>query len=734
MHNEHNTTEIPKASPSDRKAAWNIPPASHSRLPLLVLLGFPLLYTSLFVSIARAADTVVTFSGKSAALGSPYDRTKQDFLSQQCVSGSPTLTGSAEATLHLDQSMSEEEASESLGFGVGGHARFGVTDVSASAKFLSQSASSSYSVSAIYSAIYNFRTTKLLSVHRNTLGLELAPNFERWKNACGDSFVDEIRTGARLFFSIRVDFKSQKQKQEFEAEFSVSGPLAGAEGELKNASQRLGRDVKIVISAYQYGGDVSKLSEIFGGANGAGEPYLQCTLGHFEQCASVIQKALAYATNSTSGFPSQIIDKPADISYGVATYGAAGIDTEPYPTISELSEQSRVELSTRFEVTYKQYLTASRLLDVTPIQLHKSRLSLLKDILWSNLRVMSQSAKVCYETSEKCPDEVHSRMVLKEVNLALLQPPSFADVCVEAFSLPDGSPFRETLKAILMVNDLDLVDLGLSGDPASAPSYPRDCGKVSVQNITRLDLTDDGEYVSPEGLVTRLSVQQILDDPESTEHEKWKAQLVLSQDHWLQHSLNLTSPVSDLSPLIALPNLSSVNIQSHRISDLTVLATLPYLETLILVNDHITDASFLSGLTNLRSLVISNNQISELPPFLAKNLLSLDVSNNNLKEITWLSRLDRLMYLAAMNNLIEDIGIIDKLPELTIANFHHNAINSLDSLSCAVRLKELIVTENFIRTDSVKKFCERRVSPCDLSVTLVEDNLVHMCAPKAPIQ
>jgi len=245
-------------------------------------------------------------SSRQAILGSAYNSKKQEFAGQSCIAGNSVPTGTATGTFSFDQSLSESQASQQLGFGAGGRARFGAVEASASAQFMRNAASSAYSLSSVWVSEYKLPTQKLNAPKPNEIGRALAQNDDRWVETCGDEYVGEITYGARLFFSIRVDFSSTEEKQSFQAQFALSGPLFSANANLQQASQQFSKNAKVTVSALQFGGDVSKVTGLFADGDAGRAGFVQCTLGSFSSCADVISAALKYATSTTTGFPSQI--------------------------------------------------------------------------------------------------------------------------------------------------------------------------------------------------------------------------------------------------------------------------------------------------------------------------------------------------------------------------------------------------------------------------------------------
>jgi hypothetical protein len=121
----------------------------HSFLSSFVRRGLWLIV--LLVGTSRAAmpqEIVELQHARSAVLGGAYNKQKEAFVGSQCVTGDPVATGSSESSLSLDQSMSDDNATNSLGFSLGARARYGVVEGSMSANFLSRSAATEFSVSS----------------------------------------------------------------------------------------------------------------------------------------------------------------------------------------------------------------------------------------------------------------------------------------------------------------------------------------------------------------------------------------------------------------------------------------------------------------------------------------------------------------------------------------------------------------------------------------------------------
>lgn len=147
---------------------------------------------------------------EKAVLGEGYNL-KEEVFAGECVLGTPQYVGTQEANINFQRSMSTTELADSLGFSIGGKARYGLISASMSAKFASESFSSDYSEIMIYSARYKFKNAKLnytglTPVGERAKGSSADSNFvwENWEKTCGHEYVEQITLGASLCISKRT--------------------------------------------------------------------------------------------------------------------------------------------------------------------------------------------------------------------------------------------------------------------------------------------------------------------------------------------------------------------------------------------------------------------------------------------------------------------------------------------------------------------------------------------------
>jgi hypothetical protein len=434
-------------------------------------------------SQGRATDISANTANKTAILGSAYQSEKESVVGDSCVVGNQQVTGAPVATFTFDQALSEQQAASELGLSAGGRARFGVVEASASASFMRNAVSNELSVSAVWLSEYQLPTMKLTGATLSDIGAGVRNNDPRWATTCGDEYVEEITKGAKLFFSIRLDFSSKEEKTKFSAQFNVSGPLFSAEGTLDTASRMFSRSTKVMVSALQIGGDVSKVTAIFPNTDEGRSGFVQCTLGNFTKCAEVITSALKYASDVNDGFPSQIAPNArpgaANLKYRTAKYTAIGIFPRNYPFLTQANEEARTRLQGDFERQLSLMILTDRLLNVGLGAERQEKIRAQRGIIDANIAKILAASKICYDEPLQCYDAV-TGMALVAIDDAVLSLPATPTASIRLYTSgmglwtrADSVKYMTTAQPKIGVPSLD--DLGKE-DPASIVLYVQGVG------------------------------------------------------------------------------------------------------------------------------------------------------------------------------------------------------------------------------------------------------------------
>ena len=157
-------------------------------------------------------------------------------------------------------------------------------------------------------------------------------------------------------------------------------------------------------------------------------------------------------------------------------------------------------------------------------------------------------------------------------------------------------------------------------------------------------------------------------------------------------------PVSDLSPLAALPNLIDLQIHAENlIGDLSPLSAIASLIRLTINNSLVEDLTPLAA-ANLERLTLNDNSIESLAPLgNLRNLTHLEVQHSNVSDITGLERLHAMIHLNLNGNQISDISPVAGMRVLYWLDMNDNQIVSLAPLSNLPSLRRLNLNNNLIR-------------------------------------
>ena len=159
-----------------------------------------------------------------------------------------------------------------------------------------------------------------------------------------------------------------------------------------------------------------------------------------------------------------------------------------------------------------------------------------------------------------------------------------------------------------------------------------------------------------------------------TRLDAWKKGIVNIQG--LEFAGNLTelelggNPIGDINPLQRLIQLTHLGLGATNLSD--------------------SDLSLISTLTSLNYLALSGNQISNLLPLSAlTSLRYLDLGGNQISDLSPLSELTDLVELALGGNQISDLSPLSELTDLRDLSLNDNPLSDLRPLSNLTNLEVL---------------------------------------------
>jgi hypothetical protein len=170
-------------------------------------------------------------------------------------------------------------------------------------------------------------------------------------------------------------------------------------------------------------------------------------------------------------------------------------------------------------------------------------------------------------------------------------------------------------------------------------------------------------------------------------------------------SLDLSfTNVVDVSALVKLTNLKSLNMTRAELLDVSTLPELKNLESLDLSRTKVVDISALSKLTNLKSLRLSQARLldfSTLPEF--ENLESLDLSVTNVMDFSALAKLKKLESLDLSFTNVVDISGLAQLTNLKSLDLAYAKLLDISTFPDLKNLKSLNLRRtNFADVSSLK--------------------------------
>jgi Leucine-rich repeat (LRR) protein len=650
-----------------------------------------------------------------AVLGEGYN-SKEERFAGRCATGNVEFVGAQESNVNFSRSLSNKELSDSLGFSIGAKARYGMIKGSMSANFASEASSSSYSEATIYSAKYRFKNKRL-----NYTGLtpegKAAKGFsdtifvgENWELVCGHEYVEQVTLGASLYISVKIEFSSKVEKQEFNLQFKVKGPAFQVSGELNQASKSFGSKASITIQGYQLGGDVSRLSAIFGtGPNSritspdgkSVHALAVCSMANPDACIKILDSALIYATDTENenSFPQQIKPNsdfantnnpngPAELSYITSPWSNLALIPPP-AIIADAIEAARDNLSFRFEKNL-EYRDRIRALLTGPLRLSRNQRANLEDLdvlVSENLKLINDAATVCYTTLDKCVTKVSQiDSNLKDIDESKLE--IFPETIAQWYDNKDLPGTKKSIQSLL--NELEritrekVVNFDTAEDKATVVEKTileldelafiskgiTDITPLSsLKNLKRLNINQSEDIADISPLSSLVELRDLAIPCRLADIEQLKSLTKLEDFTYFGSDTDLRSlssfislkslalhtvgSIVDISPLSSLINLENLFLQTNQVIDVSPLASLNKLTYLILFDNQIVDVSPLASLTNLDTLLLQKNQIVDVSPLASlTNLESLALDENRITDISALASLTKLKFLSIKDNPI----------------------------------------------------------------------------------
>lgn len=217
-----------------------------------------------------------------------------------------------------------------------------------------------------------------------------------------------------------------------------------------------------------------------------------------------------------------------------------------------------------------------------------------------------------------------------------------------------------------------------SDEGAQAPSFPVQFEDPAFERATRKVIgKPEGEILSTDlSGITEIVIwgEEVILDPSiivfcngdwfTVNGQKYteRGQIQTLQDvrlfpNLIKLSVNF-QPLSDISGLDGLMNLTELELVADQISDIGALEDLIKLEELSLSNNQISDISALAGLVKLKNLSLESNRVADISPLRGlRSLERLSIGNNQISDVSSLKGLTNLRTLFLHGNPIHRTDI-----------------------------------------------------------------------------
>jgi len=335
------------------------------------------------------------------SLGFGYDNQRNIFKPQSCLKGSTTEVGAGSSNLDFTSISDFNELKRHLGIEVAFNATF--FKMNAETKFALDHRETELSRSLLFKVDVRLPNEQFDHNGLSEFGQKMYKSGHQcFINACGDQFVFQTERGGSLYIAMKFDFTNSESKKEFFAKLSGEYKVVDMSAEIQKTSSSVKESGKVTVSAYQIGGEVTQLTNIFGTDNIS--PFLTCNLVEFEKCQQAMQNAINYAKGN---FANSISSKPHLLGYKAVSYKDIGVPM----TLQAMSPEiiaARKELAYQFEWQYSDLLLTRSWLNDFAEQLTAEDKQYLRDIeqaLDINIEMLSHAGMWCFSDLSSCLDK-----------------------------------------------------------------------------------------------------------------------------------------------------------------------------------------------------------------------------------------------------------------------------------------------------------------------------------------
>ncbi len=375
--------------------------------------------------------------------GYGYSLDSQKIVDEQCYNATAGLPEGTSNVVSLSEATSFSDLQKEFSYSVDSGFGFGPFSLHADASYMRQIEDKDYSLSLNYFS--HSSGTVRVQVGIGEDALTDAGKQEYTNNltnpyfgiVCGDEVIGSYQQGALLAMSLKVDFSSHMDKEQFQASGSLSlGSIVNATAKVESITSQYDMKGKISLTAYQNGGDPGQLAKILSEDPSGNYYLLSCDMDNTDACKRAASGLLDYASNN---FPNQF-----SLSQGtnITTLGFGFYDKQPIqhiglvPPKSLLTNETLPKRNNLTSAYYQQLCYQDKfysLFNGYPVDWETSstfyqQLTSTYQLVKDNLDAISsgtpsgQGIKDCYLTPEDCGD-IYQAIIpqIKQPDFAFLQ-------------------------------------------------------------------------------------------------------------------------------------------------------------------------------------------------------------------------------------------------------------------------------------------------------------------------
>ena len=405
--------------------------------------AFGLFIGSSLLPILYAAPVYMPIpNGIAPALGFGFSSDKSQTVERCLNAGIVVYSGSNTGLVDLGKETSLSSVKNYLH--IGSEAKIGIGLFSGGAEFdfYKWVENDSLSETLIYRTNMTFKDSIWTYPESGPL---LNPLGEQWvgtpqfRNVCGDKLIRGMHHSGDLFVALNFRFISHHDREKFDSSFKTSfGSFASLIAKFNSEVEHLNIAGSIHITAFQQGGDVQYLSQIFGKPDyNNPSPISECSFQNPVACSKVITNILNYTIDADSGFPSQLKVLPGqEYPANAAEYNYELADMTNYvkPETPSIVTPEILDYRTRLGSHFELALTdASRARFLTQQTVnppfvyddYRGKLSVLQRDLDFNETILQQAGIICFSNPEECVSQGDATIrALKPIDKTLLGLPS----------------------------------------------------------------------------------------------------------------------------------------------------------------------------------------------------------------------------------------------------------------------------------------------------------------------